>query len=310
MIEVFSKDGLEQIVKSNDFIELTILPKLGGKMISLKDKVTGTEFLLPNQHPSRKYFIPKYGDDFSLFDCSGWDECFPNISQEEMFSNNNKIILPDHGELWNREWKYFIDNNDLILRIDSIALNYELEKKITLRNNEVSIFYKLTNLSKDKFDYIWATHPLLNVEPGDKILFSDEIKELSLYWSSDEKDNKDDKINLPIHKSIDFSVVQNCNFKKALKLYSKKLTVGSIGLVKQKQRSSLTLEFDVEKFPFLGIWLCYCGWPTDREEKHFTIALEPTTSNTDSLSEAIRNQSAKTINPKEIIKWEIIIKII
>lgn len=307
MINTFISDGLEFISLSNEFIELVALPQIGGKVISIKDKKSNTEFLLPNQNPTGKYLIPNYGDDFSKYDTSGFDDCFPNISEEKILIKQNQISLPDHGELWSRPWNYSTNNDEINFSIQGIQFNYLFEKKIALNERKIIIDYQLTNLSLTKFSYIWSAHPLLQIEEGDEIILPKEINNMKIFWSSYPKFKG--KLTFPIFNNIDFLKVQSPKSAFALKLFSEKFKSGYAGLYKKDKKVSILFEFDAIKIPFLGLWLCYGGWPIDQTKKHYTIAIEPTTSNNDSLRQAIKNKSAKVILPNKKIRWTIIIKI-
>jgi len=59
----------------------------------------------------------------------------------------------------------------------------------------------------------------------------------------------------------------------------------------------------------MGIWLCYNDWPIDQTNKDFTIALEPCTANTDSLSDAIGRNISSKINPRQTNKWSITLEV-
>ena len=48
----------------------------------------------------------------------------------------------------------------------------------------------------------------------------------------------------------------------------------------------ITVRFDTRQTPYLGLWICYGGWPEGDGPKQFCIALEPTTCPTDSLAES------------------------
>src|SRR4051812_16779214 len=83
---------------------LIVLPDLGGKIVSIRSKSTGVEFLW--QDPTRPYRRPIYADEFGNYDASGFDECFPTIAPapypEAPWAS---IAIPDHGELWCTPWR-------------------------------------------------------------------------------------------------------------------------------------------------------------------------------------------------------------
>ncbi len=300
--------GVEQISVENDLIKLIFLPGIGGKMIGLINKKTGTNFLLEPQNIDKNYEPAFHGASFQNYDTSGFDECFPTVETSSITTAEGKeILLPDHGELWSKPWSFRkVDDSTLIGSVTGTDLNYTFNKKIRIEGNRVIIDYKVENNGESPVPYIWAAHPLFKVEPGDEIYLTDEIQNVLLYWSSDSMlGSKGDQLEWPFINSVnDFSVVPDKNFGKAVKLFSEKLTMPAwTALHKKTKKESLLISFDTIANPYLGIWLCYGGWPEERSEKHLTIALEPTNAGSDSLSAAVEKNSAGIIEPNSANYW-------
>ncbi|MCX6150926.1 MAG: DUF5107 domain-containing protein [Ignavibacteriales bacterium] len=309
MIDVFVKDGLTNIVLQNEFIKIVVLPEIGGKMIELKNKITSTQFLLEPQNGKNKYERIEYGDDFSKFDISGFDECFPNISKSTIkLEDNVEVELPDHGELWSRPWNFRIEDDSIILSISGIKLCYQMEKRISINKNKIVIDYLLENTSKQNIPYLWSSHPLLKVEPGAKIILPSSVKDVFLNWASDKEiGNFGDIIPYPYltNKRIDYSEVQNQGFGKAVKLFSSNLDNGYCALFLPAKNESLVFQFDEKVIPYLGIWLCYGGWPENAKKKHLTVALEPTSGFPDALDEAINRNTCQWLKPFAQNNWQL-----
>lgn len=311
MTGCFEKHGLTHIVIENKFIRCIILPQVGGKMIKLINKKTGTNFLLEPQNETKRYEPAPYGSPFDQFDTSGFDECFPTVEECEYPASNNKIIFPDHGELWCQQWSHEFDNNSVVISAEGVAYGYTFTKTIHLEANKLKIEYALFNISDDPFKFIWSAHPLLNVEPGDEIILPNDVKEVMLNWSSDESIGKfGDVVQWPImDKKNDYSKVKPVDFGKAIKCFSPKVGSGKAALLKKRTGEQLIYNFDPETIPYIGIWLCYGGWPADRNPKHLTAAIEPATGRPDSLSTAIKNNECSLVQPHEEFKWDVKIEI-
>lgn len=302
--------GFEQISVENVFIKVIILPRIGGKMIGLINKKTGTNFLLESQNRDKKYEPAFNGAPFQNYDTSGFDECFPTVETSSLtISEGKEIQMPDHGELWSKPWSFKkTDDSTLVGFVKGTNLNYTFNKKISIDGNRLIIDYKVENKSGGSLPYIWAAHPLFNVEPGDEIYLTDEIQNVTLFWSNDPKlGSKGDLREWPFINDVnDFSVVPDKNFGKAVKLFSEKLTMPAwAALHKKAKKESLLISFDVSINPYLGIWLCYGGWPEEASGKHLTVALEPTNSGTDSLSAAAKKKSCGIIEPDSANYWRI-----
>lgn len=310
----YLKDGLVHLSIGNNIIEAVFLPQRGSKMISLINKITGTEFLLRNQDEDNIYKKPFYGADYSRYDASGFDECFPTIEASELFveksgSVSKCIAFPDHGELWSKEWDYKITGDSILFTASGVNADYELSKQVTIKDNRIIINYKLVNNSVFTLNYIWSAHPLLAVDEGDRIIMPPGIDRLFLNWSSDKNIGT-------FGQYINWTGVNGTGSKRfhkiesrdrgiALKGFTDSLKKGFAGLFRANKNESLLISFDSRKLPYLGVWLCFGGWPVDSQRKHFTIALEPTTGRPDSLSESVKRNECSQIKPGEEKSWHI-----
>lgn len=315
MVRIYQKHGLTHLVVENEFIEAVFLPRLGSKMISLINKRTGTEFLLENQDEDKIYKPAYHGADYSMFDASGFDECFPTIEASELTIKNTgederKISFPDHGELWSKEWEYEIYGNSIKFYTEGVNAKYRIRKSVALKENRLIVDYNLFNNSDFPLNYIWSAHPLLAVDEGDRIIMPGEIDKLFLNWASDIKLGR-------FGEYIKWTALNGGNNEKSLAKIKKKeagialkgftdmLEKGYAGLFRQQKNESILISFDSKKLPYLGVWLCYGGWPVESRKKHFTIALEPTTGRPDSLSESVKRNECSIIGTGEEKKWQV-----
>src|SRR6201981_547220 len=93
--------SFDAFVLDNALLRLTIMPELGGKIVSLIRLASGREFLLQPPEPERAYRRRSYGGSFEVSETSGFDECAPTVAEcqypEEPFLARR---LPDHGDIW------------------------------------------------------------------------------------------------------------------------------------------------------------------------------------------------------------------
>ncbi len=306
-------DGFSKLILENKTIRTVFIPELGGKMIELSNKQTGTQFLKEPEPSFGPYQKAYYGDEFETFDASGFDECFPTISPSKFSFGGRDITLPDHGELWSQSWKH--ENIDAGIKLTGrgIQIDYEFSKAIRLIDNSISISYKLINRSQLPFNYLWSAHPLLHVEPGSEILLPKDIKQVALHWSSDDTFGKHgDSLSWPdlMGKDTNYSMIPDLSAGKAVKLFSDRLHTGYAGIYRKDVDESLMFRFNVDQIPYLGLWLCYGGWPVDSDEKHLTVGLEPTNCKSDSLGESVNTSKHSYIDSGETICWELELSIV
>jgi hypothetical protein len=314
-VKKFFYDRFVCLSIENTLIRADFLPELGGKMIRLEEKTSGHQWLLPPQSKGGLYRRASLGDNFEEYDTSGFDECFPTVEQCQIASLNNgngknTMELPDHGEIWSRTWEYSLGGNELHLSIRGAGAKYLFSKIISLDENRIDLKYRVENLSDADIPYLWSAHPLLDVVPGSQIIVPDAVHRLLLNWSSDTSIGKfGDMIGWPRISSergmVDYSIVQQKIFGRALKGFTDPLEEGYAGLFDVKNNQSILFEFDPKEIPYLGLWLCYGGWPTAVGTKHLTVALEPCNGRPDSLSEAIVRGEYGVVRANAANEWNL-----
>jgi len=135
------ENGLESVVIENDLIRAVFLPSIGGKMIRLINKETGTQYLLAPKNDEGKYFTPSYEDDYLNNYAYGFDDCFPTITSTRNYKNIPGCGFPDHGELWSRPWDYKFIDNRIVFNISGVAKQYSVDKVISISGNRLIINY-------------------------------------------------------------------------------------------------------------------------------------------------------------------------
>ena len=166
--------GLPAISLSNDEIEVVCVPSLGGKLTNLR-RHRGREWLWRN--PAIPLAPSEWGASYvETADSGGWDECFPTIGPSAMpGAAPGEPLLPDHGELWALPWTHAVierpDGVTLVGQVEGRLLPYDLRREVTVAVDrpEVRIGYTLRHRGEVPFPFIWAAHPLLNVQQGSTI---------------------------------------------------------------------------------------------------------------------------------------------
>lgn len=68
----------------------------------------------------------------------------------------------------------------------------------------------------------------------------------------------------------------------------------------------ITMHFDRETTPYLGLWICGGGWPDRPGKKQVCVALEPATAPVDSLSQT--GPWSRVLAPGGSFSWPIAIE--
>jgi hypothetical protein len=302
-----------RITLDNGVVRAVFLPELGGKMISLVRKASGREFLLS---PAREYRRAAYGAAFEEFDTSGFDECVPTISEcQFLVQPPREQRLPDHGEVWSLPWEYEIAGEELFLSVRGICSPYTFAKKLRLRENILVIEYEIRNQGALRFTYLWSAHPLLRIEPGARVLLPDEVRELLVYWSNNERLGRNgESCSFPLitnHSGCpeDLRIIKQQSAGTAEKFFTPRLQTGYCGLHFPSVNESIIFDFDVKWVPYVGLWLCQGGWPAKSEKKHFTVALEPCNARSDSLAEAASRKECPILDIGACHRWTLQIQL-
>jgi galactose mutarotase-like enzyme len=271
----------------NAELKVQVRPGHGAKLTSILDKRTGREWLLPSQAPGGGYGAPVYGDDFSRFDTSGFDECFPNVA--EGAGPGGEPRFPDHGEVWSRPWESRVEDGRITTSIEGRAWPYLLTRTASLERESLVLDYTLENRASRPFRHLWSAHPLLQVTPGMRLLLPGSPREAFVNGTSDAAlgvygDRRPWPEPVP---GLDLSTVQDRSAGVAAKLFLPDVPVGSCGIQDPSTGEALTFHWSPAEIPHLGLWLCYGGWPGDGRPGHLTVALEPCTGMPDGLQEAV-----------------------
>ena len=303
-----------------DGLEVSLLPEVGGKMISLRSP-SGREWLW--QTPRRPYRKPEYGGAFEEYDISGFDECFPGIGEGPYpLAPWQGVTVPDHGELWTLPWDYSIEGASLTLTVHGVRFPYRMEKCVTLvvapgsfgssgPVPTVRLDYRLENLSPFPLRYLWSAHPLFAARPGMRVELPAGVG-VRVDWSKGDRLGALGTTHAWPHTrdatgaEVALDLLPPPGAGTADKLYTGRLPAGSgetrCALIDPETREYAAFRFDPAAVPYVGVWLNLDGWPLEGETC-FNVALEPCTGYPDRLDLAIARDEAATLGGREVKHW-------
>ena len=310
-----AETGENVVIQSGD-CSLLLLPALGGKIASIR--VRDHELLQAPLHP---YHPRTASMGFAEADASGWDECLPSVGECSVPTAAGSAAIPDHGDLWRLPWQILDKTPDsATLRARCFSLPLQLTRSLilsplpSLPNSgwKLQLFYSLTNLGAYNVPWSWSAHPLFAVQPGDQILLPDSVRTLHVEGSAASRlGSHGDSVSWPIAQfSVpgsgaflpqDLSIVQAASTGIGDKLSAGPLQQGWGILDRPSVGLRLTVRFDPAITPYLGLWICYGGWPAEPGPKQVCVALEPATSPVDSLAET--GAWSRLLEPGETVNW-------
>ena len=311
------------LIRAGDCV-VTVLPRFGGKISSIR---VGSHELL--QAPLSPIKPRTKTMTFDHGDASGWDECLPSVAACSVKTAAGQAEIPDHGDLWrvewatpgagNREHRTNRASNSLNLLGKCFSLPLEVERTIRLteidRGWRLDLSYRVRNCGKYVVPWSWAAHPLFVCEKGDRIQLPQSIHSLKVEGSGGERLGKSgSSATWPIATlakggTADLSFVDRTDSGIADKLFAGPLNATENWCALERVRAGLRIrvQFDTAATPYLGLWICYGGWPEKPGPKQVCVAMEPATAPVDSL--AVTGQWSRELAPGEPFSWPMQVEI-
>jgi galactose mutarotase-like enzyme len=291
-----------------DEIAVTVVSWEGGRIASLRSLQSGLEFLT-QARPGRPVIEPGLEASFQRGPCAGVEECLPTVGP---CADCTGGPAPDHGDFWQIPWQV----DSLVgRRLEMHAIGFSrplrLERVIEINDASLLLSYRVVNVGPKCLSFLYAWHPLFAVEAGDRVVLPPEVSDVTLSYSRDEAFGREERDLLwPVLQNNndlrDLSVAMAPNQETAEMIYTRRLHVGRCGLFRQNQGQGVIVSFDPSRLPYLGIWLCFGGWPVSGlEPKQVAIALEPTTAPCNTLSDCERAGLAVSLAPECSFTWDL-----
>jgi galactose mutarotase-like enzyme len=290
-----------------DEIEVTVIPQEGGRIASLRSIQTGLEFLT-QARPGRPAIESSVDASFQRGPCAGAEECLPTVGPCPDCTGGP---VPDHGDFWQIPWQ--VDSlADTRLAMHAVGFSRPLrfERVVEVNEASLSLSYKIVNVGPKPLSFLYAWHPLFAVEAGDRVVLPSEVADVSLSYSRDEALERVGRdLQWPALENKkgrrDLSVAMAPHHETAEMIYTRRLCVGRCGLFRRNYGQGVIVSFDPSRLPYLGVWLCFGGWPiSGAESKQVAIALEPTTAPFNTLSDSEQAGLAVSLDPECSFIWD------
>lgn len=310
----------DPITIENLQLRLEVYPQWGAKIGSMVT-ISGNHELL--QQPLQRYAARTWTMPFEEGEASGYDECIPTVSACEIytsadasFPSNEALSIPDHGDFWRLRFEVIeADETQVTMEATGFSIPLRLRKSITLDANRVILKYRLTNVGNAEMQYLWSAHPAFAVDAGDRIELPAVTENILVQGSRDDRLGPEgSRHSWPLtttssDDAVDLSLVGAAEAQIADKLFTLAAPEGWCALNRLKIGRRVEMKFEPQQAPYLGLWLCYGGWPEDKTAKQYCVALEPCTAPTDSLASAIGQGLGRRLAPKAFDEWRVELRI-
>ena len=291
----------------NDVCAASVSISEGGRIASLRSLLSGLEFLTQARE-NRQPVVPGLATTFESGPCAGIEECLPTVGSSGPETEGG--AAPDHGDFWQIPWTVVSEQGSSRLTLEAVGFSrpFRFQKQLLLSGSTLRVDYTLENLGEEPLPFLYACHPLFAVDPGDRISLPIEVKALDLYYSQRRRlGPRGTTVAWPVTsagKVLDRAGTPDD--QTAEMFYTGRLADYRHCAIHRASTSEvLEIAFSLDRLPYLGVWLCYGGWPDSGEARQYAVALEPTTSPCNTLAEAIANHSAAWIAGRSAISWDI-----
>jgi galactose mutarotase-like enzyme len=288
-----------ETVLRNDQLRVAVVAGEGGRVASLRSESFGVEFLFRSGRDSLG--LPaRLEARFRDGACGGIEECLPSVGPSGETTEGGPV--PDHGDFWQLDWPVRATPDGLWMQATGFSRPLSFRKQMSLRESSLVIGYEVENFGSAPVSFLYACHPLLAIEAGDRIVLPEEITSLQVGYSRGGRPGN--RAAWP--GAPDLSVTLARNDGGAEMLYTDRLRTGWAGLYRAGSGTGLVVRFDTTQMPFLGLWLCYDGWPEGGDEpRQYAVAFEPTVAPCGTLMEAQTKGLAPVLGAGQAFRWAI-----
>jgi galactose mutarotase-like enzyme len=286
----------------SEAVAVTVVPRVGGRIVSLLDRRTGREWLTQGVPPDLAE-LDAWAREDARFDgraSFGWDECLPGVTTCPDPLEPNGPPLRDHGDQWGRACDVSLDADAgaLVTIWRSPRWPMDLERRITLVDDVLRADYALTSKAERTLPIVWSAHPTLQLEPGARIELpgittTRVVGVIGWPFEAGERVPWPEPI-----AGLDLARVRGIEERAAAKLYAST----SVARVVTPDGAHLVVETDRHPIRTIGVWLDSGGWPQDGTPIH-QVALEPTSGPHDDVIDALANQHAWLLAPGATLRW-------
>jgi galactose mutarotase-like enzyme len=303
---------LSRVSMQTDTLAVVVLPELGGKIASLRWLPGNLELL---QAPLADYAPRTMTMGFEEGDAGGWDECLPSVASCSLVTPRRVVRVPDHGDFWRLAWSCEQAGNEIRMAATGVSLPLRLERTLTFDDDALRIDYRVENVGDEPVEYAWSAHPLFAVDPEDRVLLPESVKAVRVEGSAGQRlGGKGMKHAWPRTKAksgdvIDLSLAGGIGDGTGDKVFAAAPSEGWAAIIRRQRGVRIEVRFDPQRIPWLGLWLCYGGWPEGMARRQQCVAIEPCTAPMDSLAEAVEQGSARKLAAGEFDSWAMQVRV-
>jgi len=288
---------MTRTILADDRLTVSVVPGAGARIAQLSDR-TGRDWLVETDRPE-----PAYADDvaparvrFEDGTRGGWDECLPSVAAGPASA--------DHGELWFRAWRQ-TRTSDVAAEFIAPTLRsaQRVTKAIRLLGDRaaVSVELRIQNTTHDEYLFLYSAHPLWRWTSDARLELPGAGEVRPAFGRTAVAPGRWPRLG-----GEDLSRLPRRGARENFKVFvawagrARLSFAGVAGALLISQLDPVT--------PWLGVCVNRDLWPADEPGESW-IALEPTTSPTDSLDTAAAAGTAATLAAGASLAWTTTVEI-
>ncbi len=296
-------------VLTSDAVTVQVCPHEGGRVSSLRCNTSGTEFLT-QARPVRAAVVPRLEAQFVEGPCAGIEDCLPTVAASGAETEGGPA--PDHGDFWQLPWRVLAQTSSMV-QMEAVGFSrpLQLSKQVRVEGRSLRMSYRVTNQGAEPVSLLYAAHPLLAISVGDRVVLPEEVRTLKVIHARGPMPLAEGTtVAWPrphgSSEAVDLSVTGAAEAGAAAMLYSGRLQRGACGLYRTHAGQGIAVRFSPDQLPYLGVWLCYGGWPEEGgQPKQYAVALEPTFAPHGRLDQAQQAGLARRLVAGASASWQI-----
>ena len=287
MVSLDKNNGVEILTLENEHLKVHIAPDLGGKILTLYNKVLEKEFLWQNKNLPLARNRP--GADYDSNFWGGIDELLPNDIPETL----NGIDYPDHGELWTTPLRFELENNRIHLsgNLSLSGLSYQKIVFLDTKNPIIYMEYKIVNKSNEPRDILWKLHAALAIEKGNRLVTS--AKKAKVVNPDYSRFSEQCEFDWPVIEKSDASIVPPKNNGMDF-FYLYDIEQSEMKLISGNNKYLFSYSYNQSVFPYQWYFASYGGF-----FGHYVAVLEPSSNMPISVLDAKAQGQCLTLAPDE-----------
>jgi galactose mutarotase-like enzyme len=290
---------------ATEAVEVVVAGEIGARVISLKDRRRGREWLVQGEPPAEleQMAWAEEGAPFGPRESFGWDECLPTTLPSPDPLDAAAPQLRDHGDQWGRGAYLSTDAQAgaLVHTWHVPRWPYRMSRRLSFEDEQTLLAeYVLLSLADQPLPITWAQHALFELENG-AVIDLPEVERVrpSASIGIELPDELDWPVaTLPDGRTLNLSCIAR-ESAWATVVYAEP---GEDVRAVQPDGARLDLDWDRRFAPILRVWLSNSGW-SDGGPPNIQFGLEPVTSADDDLGAALERDRARTLAPGGELRW-------